>query len=117
MAVGQMRTLARRPPRHFVAATLAAWLALAGRTEDAQAEMDRILACVSAGSGRRQLAAAARPARTRRPGALAHLTAQIHPQAAILMSRRHTDLTKCGCRTNGWPTRTGLPRSTRSAPS
>lgn len=57
--VDQMRTLARRLPGHFIEATLAAWLALTGRTEDAQAEMDRVLPAVLAGTGPRQLGAAA----------------------------------------------------------
>ena len=38
-----MRALARRLPGHFIGATIAAWLAPAGRTEDARAEMDRVL--------------------------------------------------------------------------
>ena len=55
----QMRALARRLPGHFMEATIAAWLALAGRTEDARAEMDRVLPAVLAGSGPRQLGSAA----------------------------------------------------------
>ena len=55
----QMRALARRLPGHFIEANLAAWLALADRTEEAQAEMDRVLPAVLAGSGPRQLGSAA----------------------------------------------------------
>ena len=55
----QIRALARRLPGHFIEATLAAWLALAGRTDKAQAEMDRVLPAVLAGSGPRQLGSAA----------------------------------------------------------
>jgi tetratricopeptide (TPR) repeat protein len=57
--VDQMRALARRLPGHFIEATIAAWLALAGRTDDARAEMDRVLRAVLAGSGPRQLGSAA----------------------------------------------------------
>jgi tetratricopeptide (TPR) repeat protein len=57
--VDQLRALARRLPGHFIEATLAAWLALSGRTEDARAEMDRVLPAVLAGSGPRQVGAAA----------------------------------------------------------
>jgi hypothetical protein len=57
--VDQLRALARRLPGHFIEVNFAAWLALAGRTEDAQAEMDRILPAVLAGSGPRQLGSAA----------------------------------------------------------
>jgi AAA ATPase-like protein len=55
----QMRALARRLPGHFIEATIAAWLALTGRTDDARAEMDRVLPAVLAGSGPRQVGAAA----------------------------------------------------------
>jgi hypothetical protein len=54
-----MRALARRLPGHFIEATLAAWLALVDRADDARAEMDRILPAVLAGSGPRQLGSAA----------------------------------------------------------
>jgi len=57
--VDQLQALARRLPGHFIEVNLAAWLALAGRTEDAQAEMDRVLPAVLAGSGPRQLGSAA----------------------------------------------------------
>jgi len=57
--VDQGRALARRLPGHFIEAIIAAWLALTGRTQDAQAEMDRVLPAVLAGSGPRQLGAAA----------------------------------------------------------
>ena len=57
--VDQLRALARRLPGHFFEATLAAWLALTGHTEDAQVEMDRVLPAVLTGSGPRQLGAAA----------------------------------------------------------
>jgi hypothetical protein len=57
--IDQMRAVARRLPGHFIEATPAAWLALVGRTEEAQAEMDRILPAVLTGSGPRQLGSAA----------------------------------------------------------
>jgi hypothetical protein len=57
--VDQLRPLARRLPGHFIEATLAAWLALAGHADDARAEMDRVLPAVLAGSGPRQVGAAA----------------------------------------------------------
>lgn len=55
----QLRALARRLPGHLMEATIAAWLALAGRTDDARAELDRVLPVVLAGSGPRQVGAAA----------------------------------------------------------
>jgi tetratricopeptide (TPR) repeat protein len=57
--VDQLRALARRLPGHYIEATVAAWLALTGRVGDAQAEMARVLPAVLAGSGPRQLSAAA----------------------------------------------------------
>jgi hypothetical protein len=57
--VDDLLMLARRLPGHFMEANVAAWLMLTGRAQDAQAEMDRILPAVLAGSGPRQLAAAA----------------------------------------------------------
>ena len=57
--VDQMRALARRLPGHFIEATIAAWLALTGSTNEAQAELDRILPVVLTGSGPRQLGSAA----------------------------------------------------------
>jgi hypothetical protein len=57
--IDQMRALARRLPGHFIEATIAAWLALAGRAGDAQTEMDRVLPALLAGSGPRQLGSAA----------------------------------------------------------
>jgi AAA ATPase domain len=57
--VDQLRALARRLPGHYIEAMVAAWLALTGRTGDAQAEMARVLPAVLAGSGPRQLSAAA----------------------------------------------------------
>jgi hypothetical protein len=57
--VDDLLDLARRLPGHLMEANVAAWLALTGRTDDAQAEMDRILPAVLAGSGPRQLGAAA----------------------------------------------------------
>jgi len=57
--VGQLRALARRLPGHYIEAMVAAWLALTGRTGDAQAEMARVLPAVLAGSGPRQISAAA----------------------------------------------------------
>jgi hypothetical protein len=57
--VDQLRALARRLPGHYIEALAAAWLGLTGRTSDAQAEMDRVLPAVLAGSGPRQLSAAA----------------------------------------------------------
>jgi hypothetical protein len=57
--VDDLLRLARRLPGHLMEANVAAWLALTGRTEEAQAETDRILPAVLAGSGPRQLGAAA----------------------------------------------------------
>ena len=57
--VDQLRAMARRLPGHFIEAMVAAWLVLSGRTGDAQAEMGRVLPAVLAGSGPRQLSAAA----------------------------------------------------------
>ena len=57
--VDQMRAMVRRLPGHFIEATIAIWLVLTGRTDNAHAEMDRILPGVLAGSGPRQLSAAA----------------------------------------------------------
>ena len=57
--VDDLLSLARRLPGHFMEANVAAWLMLTGRPEDAQAEMDRVLPAVLAGSGPRQLGAAA----------------------------------------------------------
>ena len=57
--VDQMRALARRLPGHLMEASVAAWLMVTGRTQEAQAEMDRVLPAVLAGSGPRQLGAAA----------------------------------------------------------
>jgi tetratricopeptide (TPR) repeat protein len=57
--VDQLRALARRLPGHYIEAMVAAWLALTGRTGDAQAEMARVLPAVLAGSGPRQISAAA----------------------------------------------------------
>jgi tetratricopeptide (TPR) repeat protein len=57
--VDQLRALPRRLPGHYLEATTAAWLVLLGRTDEAQAEADRILPAVLAGSGPRQLGAAA----------------------------------------------------------
>jgi AAA ATPase domain len=55
----QMLALARRLPGHFIEAITAAWLVLGGRTQEARAEMDRVLPAVLAGSGPRQVGAAA----------------------------------------------------------
>ena len=57
--VDQMRALARRLPGHLMEASVAAWLMVTGRTHEAQAEMDRVLPAVLAGSGPRQLGAVA----------------------------------------------------------
>ena len=57
--VDDLLSLARRLPGHLMEASNAAWLWLTGRTQDAQAEMDRVLPAVLAGSGPRQLGAAA----------------------------------------------------------
>jgi hypothetical protein len=58
-AADQLWPLARRLPGHFMEASIAAWLALTGRADDAQAELDRVLPAVLAGSGPRQLGSAA----------------------------------------------------------
>ena len=55
----QLVALTRRLPGHFMEATVAAWLLRLGRADDAQAEMDRVLPAVLAGSGPRWLGAAA----------------------------------------------------------
>ena len=55
----QLQALARQLPGHFMEAGIAVWLALLGRTDEAQTELDRILPAVLAGSGPRQLGAAA----------------------------------------------------------
>jgi tetratricopeptide (TPR) repeat protein len=57
--VDDLLSLARRLPGHLMEASNAAWLVLIGRTQQAQAEMDRVLPAVLAGSGPRQLGAAA----------------------------------------------------------
>ena len=57
--VDDLLRLARRLPGHLMEASNAAWLGLIGRTQEAQAEMDRVLPAVLAGSGPRQLGAAA----------------------------------------------------------
>jgi hypothetical protein len=57
--VDDLLSLARRLPGHLMEASNAAWLWLTGRTHEAQAEMDRVLPAVLAGSGPRQLGAAA----------------------------------------------------------
>jgi hypothetical protein len=57
--VDDLLSLARRLPGHLMEASNAAWLMLTGRTQQAHAEMDRVLPAVLAGSGPRQLGAAA----------------------------------------------------------
>ena len=57
--VDQLLALARRLPGHFMEANAAAWLVMLGREDEAQAEMDRVLPAVLAGSGPRWLGAAA----------------------------------------------------------
>jgi tetratricopeptide (TPR) repeat protein len=57
--VDDLLSLARRLPGHLMEASNAAWLILTGRTQEARAEMDRVLPAVLAGSGPRQLGAAA----------------------------------------------------------
>lgn len=54
--VDDLLSLARRLPGHLMEASNAAWLGLIGRTQQAQAEMDRVLPAVLAGSGPRQAA-------------------------------------------------------------
>jgi hypothetical protein len=51
--------MARRLPGHLMEANVAAWLVLTGRTQEAQAELDRVLPAVLTGSGPRQVGAAA----------------------------------------------------------
>jgi hypothetical protein len=58
-AADQLWPLARRLPGHFMEASIAAWLVITGRADDAQAELDRVLPAVLAGSGPRQLGSAA----------------------------------------------------------
>jgi hypothetical protein len=57
-SVDDLLSMARRLPGHLMEASNAAWLWLIGRTQEAQAEMDRVLPAVLAGSGPRQLGAA-----------------------------------------------------------
>jgi tetratricopeptide (TPR) repeat protein len=57
--LAQLQALARRLPGHFMETAIAVWLVLIGRTGEAQTELDRILPAVLAGSGPRQLGAAA----------------------------------------------------------
>ena len=57
--VDQLPALARRLPGHFMEANAAAWLVMLGQEDKAQAEMDRVLPAVLAGSGPRWLGAAA----------------------------------------------------------
>jgi hypothetical protein len=57
--VDDLLSVARRLPGHLMEASNAAWLMLTGRAREAQAEMDRVLPAVLAGSGPRQLGAAA----------------------------------------------------------
>jgi tetratricopeptide (TPR) repeat protein len=57
--VNDLLGVARRLPGHLMEATNAAWLWLIGRTQEAQAEMDRVLPAVLAGSGPRHVGAAA----------------------------------------------------------
>ena len=57
--VDQLPALARRLPGHFIEANAAAWLVMLGQEDKAQAEMDRVLPAVLAGSGPRWLGAAA----------------------------------------------------------
>jgi hypothetical protein len=57
--VDDLLSLARRLPGHLMEANVAAWLMLTGRTQEAQAEMGRVLPAVLAGSGPRQVGAAA----------------------------------------------------------
>ena len=76
--VDDLLSLARRLPGHFMEANVAAWLMLTGRTQDAQAEMGRVLPAVLAGSGPRQVGAAA---------ALAYVAAQAGDAAAAAQLR------------------------------
>ena len=57
--LGELQATARRLPGHFMEASIAVWLVLMDRTDEAQTELDRILPAVLAGSGPRQLGAAA----------------------------------------------------------
>src|SRR5262249_4219237 len=57
--VDQLLAFTRRLPRHFMEAIVAFWLTLLGRADEAQAEVDRVLPAVLAGSGPRWLGAAA----------------------------------------------------------
>jgi tetratricopeptide (TPR) repeat protein len=57
--VEQLLAVTRRLPGHFMEATAATWLLLLGRSDDAHAEMDRVLPALLAGSGPRWLGAAA----------------------------------------------------------
>jgi tetratricopeptide (TPR) repeat protein len=58
-SVDDLLSMARRLPGHLMEASNAAWLWLMGRTQEAQAEMDRVLPAVLAGSGPRYVGAAA----------------------------------------------------------
>jgi len=55
----QLAALARRLPGHFIEANSAVALMMNGRVDEAQAELDRVLPAVLAGSGPRWLGAAA----------------------------------------------------------
>jgi len=77
--VDDLLSLARRLPGHLMEASNAAWLMLTGRTQDAQAEMDRVLPAVLAGSGPRQVGAAA---------ALAYVAAQAGDASAAAQLRQ-----------------------------
>ncbi len=77
-AVDDLLSLARQLPGQLMEANVAVWLALTGRPDDAQAEMDRILPAVLAGSGPRQLGAAAM---------LAYVAAQAGDAAAAAQLR------------------------------
>ena len=55
----QLAALARRLPGHFMEANAAVALMMLGRVDEAQAELDRVLPAVLAGSGPRWLGAAA----------------------------------------------------------
>jgi len=57
--LGELQAVARQLPGHFMEASIAVWLVLMGRTDEAQTELDRILPAVLAGSGPRQLGSAA----------------------------------------------------------
>jgi hypothetical protein len=77
--VDDLLSMARRLPGHFMEANIAAWLVLTGRTDDAQAEMGRVLPAVLAGSGPRQVGAAA---------LLAYVAAQAGDAAAAAQLRQ-----------------------------